>query len=55
MKELKVHNQHVMKEMKNKKSTEIAEKVSSVYGQKIITDYQVRNWFSRFLSGDTSL
>ena len=37
------------------KITETALKICSVYGQRVITDYQVQNWFSKFHSGDKSL
>ena len=57
MEDLKVHIRHVMLwEFKNNKNaTETAKKICSVYGQGVITDRQVRNWFSKFRSGDTSL
>ena len=57
MDELKVHIRHVMLwEFKNKKNaTETAKKICNVYGQDIITDRQVRNWFAKFRSGDMSL
>ena len=44
MMELKVYIQHVMWEYKNKiNATETAKKISNVYGQDVITDFQVRN------------
>ena len=38
-----------------KKATETVKKTCSVYGQVVITDRQVRNWFSKFRFGNTSL
>ena len=57
MEELKVHIQHVMLwEFKNNgNATEKAKKICSVYGQGVITDYQIQNWFSKFHSSNTSL
>ena len=57
MLELKVYFRYVMlQEFKNNKNTtEIAKKFNSVYGQDAITVCQVRNRFSKFRSGDTSL
>ena len=57
MAELKVHIQHLMlwELMNNKSATKTAKKISSVYGQRVITDCKVRNWFSKFHSGVTSL
>ena len=57
MEELKVHFRHVMLwEFKNdKNATEKAKKISSVFDQSIITDRQIRNWFSKLRSGDMSL
>ena len=40
---------------KNKNTTETAKKISSVYDQGVSTYHQVQNWFSVFLSGNTSL
>ena len=40
-------------EFKNNKN--IAKKICSVCTQGVITDHQVRNWFSKFHSGDTAL
>ena len=37
----------------NKNATEAVKKISSVYGQSIITDHQ--KWFAKFHSSDTSL
>ena len=52
MEKLKVHIWHVMCEFKiNKNTTEIAKKIC-VSGQVVITDRQVRNWFSKFCSTD---
>ena len=39
----------------NKNATEKAWKISSVYGQDVIADRQVRNWFSKVRSSDTSM
>ena len=36
----------------NENATKTAEKISSVYGQGVITDGQVQNWFTKFPSGD---
>ena len=57
MEELKVHIWHVMLwEFKNNKNAaETAKKISSVYGQSVIPDHQVQNWFLKIHSGDTSL
>ena len=56
MKELKVHIQDIMWELMNyKNATETAKKISRVHGLSVITDHQVRNWFSKFHSGDTLL
>ena len=57
MEELKVRIRHVMlREIKNNKNpTETVKIICSVYGQGVNTDYQVRNWFSKFSSGDASL
>ena len=54
MKEVKVHIWHVMLwEFKNNNNTtETVKKVCSVYGQHVITDCKVPNWFP---SSDTSL
>ena len=41
--------------MDNKSARETAKKICSVYGQGIITNYQVKNWFSKFSSDDISL
>ena len=38
----------------NKNAKERAKKFSSVFGQGVIIDRQVRNWFSKFRSGDRS-
>ena len=44
------------REFKNNKSaTETTRKNCNVYGQALITNRQVRNWFSKFLFDDTSL
>jgi len=37
------------------KATETAEKICSVYGEGTITDREVRNWFVKYRSEDTSL
>ena len=37
---------------KDKNATEAAEKICSVYGEGVNTDFQVRNWFSMFSSCD---
>ena len=57
MKELIEHIWQVMLwEFKNNKNfTETAHKIPSVYGQDVITDCWVQNWFSKFCSDDTSL
>ena len=57
MEELKVHIQHVMlnKFKNNKIAREKAQRISHVYGQGVITNCQVRKWFSKFSSSDTSL
>ena len=48
--------QYVMWQFKNyKNAVETAKKISSVYGQDVITDCQVCNWFSKFPSSDTSM
>ena len=54
---MKVLRGHVMLgEFKNNKNaTESAKKICSVYGQGVITECQVWNYFSKFPSGDTSL
>ena len=54
MKEVKVHIRHLMlwKFKNNKNSTETSKKMASIYGQGVITDSQIRNWFSKFCSGD---
>lgn len=53
----KVHIRHVMlwefKQGNSAKAT--AEKICSVYGEGLITDRAVRNWFIKFRSGDTTL
>ena len=43
---------HKFKNYKN--ATETSKKTSIVYGKGIITDCQVRNWFSKFHFGDLS-
>ena len=44
-----IFNMYVFKEFKNnKKATEILKKISSIYSQHIVTDYQVQKWFSKF-------
>ena len=57
MDELKVHNRHVMLQRfnNNKNATKSTKKINSVYGQSVITGRQVRNWFSKYRSGETSL
>ena len=57
MDELKVHIWLVMlrKIKNNKNATKTAKKISSVYGQGIITDHQFQICFLKFRSGDTSL
>ena len=57
MYEMKMHIRHVILcEVKiNKNASEAVKKICSVYGQGVIIDCQVRNWFSKFCSGDTSL
>ena len=35
--------------------TETAQKICSFYGQGVITDRQIRNWFLKFCYGDRSL
>ena len=56
MEELKVYIPPVMLEFKNNKILQKQlRKFSSVYGQSVITNYQVRNCFSKFCSVDTSL
>ena len=49
-----MHIQHVMLcEFKNNKNaTETAKKNCSDNVQGVITDCQIRNWFSKFRSGD---
>ena len=56
-KELKVHVRHAMLcEFKNNKNaTETAKKISSFHGQSLITNNQVRSWFSKFRSSDMPL
>ncbi|XP_014609810.1 PREDICTED: histone-lysine N-methyltransferase SETMAR-like [Polistes canadensis] len=53
----KVHIRHVMlwefKQGNSAKAT--AEKICTVYGEGLITDRAVRNWFVKFRFGDTSL
>ena len=53
----KVHIRHVMlwefKQGNSAKAT--AEKICSVYGEGLITNRAVRNWFIKFRSGDTTL
>ena len=39
----------------NENVTKTAKKISSVYGQGVITDGQVQNWFTMFPSGDILL
>lgn len=57
MEGLKMHLRHIMlyefKRGNNAMAT--AKKICSVYGQGVITDRQVRNWFVKFRSGETSL
>ena len=54
--ELKGHIQFVMWwEFENsKKYDRKAKKICSVYGQGLITDWQVQNWFSKFCLSDES-
>ncbi|KAF3426636.1 hypothetical protein E2986_10916 [Frieseomelitta varia] len=53
----KLHIRRVMlwefKQGNNTKAT--AEKICSVYGEGLISDRAVRNWFAKFQSGDTTL
>ena len=53
MDELKNHFQHVIlwESNNNKNSTKTAKKISCGYGQSVVTDHQVWNWFSKFRSG----
>ena len=57
MEERKVHVLHVVlwKFNANKNAIKTAKKICSVYGQGVITDYQIQNWFSKFCSDNTSL
>ena len=57
MQESKSYIWHVMLcEFKNNKNiTEIAKNICSVYGQSVITDCQVENWFSKIHFNDMSL
>ena len=57
MEKIKVHIRQVILSgfKNNKNATETAKKISSVYGKDVIIDCQVRNWFSKIFSGDTSL
>ena len=52
-----MHIWHVMlfKFKNNKNTTETAKKHFSVYGQGVLTDHQIQNWFSKFHSGNISL
>ena len=47
--------QHVIWEFKNKKNATETSKKIFVYGQSVITDCKVQNWFSKFCSGHMSL
>lgn len=53
----KVHIRHVMlwefKQGNSAKAT--AEKICNVYGEGLITDRAVTNWFAKFRSGNTTL
>ena len=57
MEKVKVYIQYVMLwEFKiYKNPTETVKNISCVYGQGVITDRQVRDWFTKFHSGDMSL
>ena len=39
----------------NKNTTETVKKSCNFYGQGVITDYKVQNWFLKFLSSNKSL
>ena len=41
--------------VKDKNSTETSKKICTIYDEDVITDYQVRKWFSKFHSGNTEL
>ena len=53
----KVHIRRVMlwKFNQGNSAKATAEKICSVYGEGLISDRAVRNWFAKFRSGDTSL
>ena len=53
--ELKVYIWHAMLSEKQWCATETTKKISCVYGEGVITDHWVRNWFSKLFSGDMSL
>ena len=57
MEELKVHIWYVMfwKFKNNKNATKSAKKIPSAYGQSVITDHQIWNWFSKICPVDMSL
>ena len=52
--ELKVHIWHLLlREFKNNKNAkETAKKICSVHDQSVKTDHPIKNWFSKFYSGD---
>ena len=46
----------ILREFKtHKNATETAKKICFVYGQRLISDHKVQNWFSMFCSEDTTL
>ena len=46
----------MLREFKNDKIvTETVNRICRIYGQVVITDHQIRNWFLKFRLGDTSL
>lgn len=57
MENKKVHLRHVMlwEFNQGKSARATAEKICSVYGEGRITDRAVRNWFTKFRMGDTTL